>query len=188
VLTEAELISEKRDDISRHLSLEGTMREALDVNLDLTTQDYKVAAGSENIRNAWSSLKPQLSVSGTGVIIDNDRAKASFGQMKERTVTGSAGFSQVLYSEHAWANVSIQRSLQESRLAEREQVRLDVAVEASIAYLNVLRMKNLERIQKNNLKLVHNNLELAQVRKIIGVAGPVPRFFVGRLRSLRVDR
>jgi outer membrane protein TolC len=171
-LTEADLIGEKPKDVRRHLTLPQAVREAIKVNLDLAARDHNVAAGREEISNAWARLKPQLSVSGTGLVIDDDRAEASFGQYSERSFTAGAGLSQVIFSEPAWANVTIQKDLQLSLEAEREKVRLDVALEAAVAYLIVLKTKTVERIQQNNVKLTRSNLEAAQVRQAVGVAGP----------------
>ena len=53
-----------------------------------------------------------------------------------------------------------------------DALRLDVTLEASTAYLRVLQAKTVEKIQKDNLKLTRYNLELAQVRDMIGAASP----------------
>lgn len=55
---------------------------------------------------------------------------------------------------------------------DREELALDVALEASMAYLNLLQAKTAERIQKDNLGVTRSNLELAQVRQAIGSSGP----------------
>ena len=44
-------------------------------------------------------------------------------------------------------------------------------LEAGEAYLNVLRAKNTERVNRDNLKLTRKNLSLAETRNAIGVAG-----------------
>ena len=49
-------------------------------------------------------------------------------------------------------------------------MRLDVAHGAAVGYLDVLRAKTFERIQRENLTLTRSNLELAQSRQRIGVA------------------
>ncbi len=51
-------------------------------------------------------------------------------------------------------------------------MRLDIAQQTATAYLNVLRAKTFERVQKDNLQLTRSNLELARVRRQIGVSGP----------------
>ena len=51
----------------------------------------------------------QVDLALTGVQIDNESARASLGQAAERTLTGSVQLSQIVFSEPAWANRSIQR-------------------------------------------------------------------------------
>ncbi len=172
VITEAELIDEVRTEAERTVSLVGAAREAAAVNLDLAAEGRLVAAGAQDVRVAASALLPQIDVSTLGSLIDEDRAEASFGSQAQRTFSGSATLSQLLFSESAWANLSIQRSLQQSRELDRERLRLDIVREAATAYLNVLRAKTFERIQRDNLRVTRENLELAQVRQSIGVSGP----------------
>ncbi|MCK5527612.1 MAG: TolC family protein, partial [Candidatus Latescibacteria bacterium] len=107
-----------------------------------------------------------------GMMMDEDRAAAGMGQQPERTVSGSVTATQVLYSEAAWANVAIQKLLHTAREEERKQLRLNITQSAATAYLNVLRAKTFERIQKENLKRTRSNLELARVREVVGSAGP----------------
>lgn len=172
VLTEAELIEEERKEIERQLDLYSATREAIAVNLDLAAKERFVAAGSQNVNEAWSNLMPQVSLSGLGTVIDKDRAEASFGQQAERTLSGSATATQVIFSEPAWANISIQKNIQKTREQELEQLRLDIAQAAATAYLSVLKAKTFERIQKENLKRTRSNLEMSRVREVVGTAGP----------------
>ncbi len=172
VITEAVLINEERAEIKRKLDLRSAVREAIDTNLDLAAKEKFVAAGAQNIKEARSKLLPSLNLSGTGLVIDKDRAEASFGSQAERSLSGSLTATQVLFSEPAWANLSIQKSFQKTREQDLEQLKLDIALAASIAYLNVLRAKTFERIEKENLKRTRANLELARVRESVGTAGP----------------
>ena len=171
IMTEAELINQRREEIQRKVTLESSVHEALDVNLDLAAKDYFVNAGAQNVNQARSNLLPQLDISSSGVVIDKDRAGASFGAQAERTLTGSATLTQLIFSEPAWANHSIQRHIQNSRKNERNQLRFDIARDAAIAYLNVLRGKTFERIQKENVERTRTNLELARVREAVGYSG-----------------
>ena len=51
-------------------------------------------------------------------------------------------------------------------------LRLDLAQQTATAYLNILRAKTFERIEKENLKLTRSNLEMAQIRQSVGISGP----------------
>jgi outer membrane protein len=172
VLGEAELLDEEAVEIKRKSSLVSTVQEAIAANLDLAAQDRTVAAGKQEVKRARSDLLPQVEVSALGRIIDEDRAEASFGSQAEQTVTGTASLSQVIYADPAWANLSIQKHLQTAREEEREAVRLDITLESATNYLDVLRAKAVERIEKQNLNLTRSNLELARVRQSVGISGP----------------
>jgi outer membrane protein TolC/ABC-type uncharacterized transport system substrate-binding protein len=172
LLIEADIIHEKFKDIKRSLSLTSAVQEAISVNLDLMAANRAVAAGVHNIREARSLLLPQIEITNEGLIIDKDRARASAGVMAERTFSNSASLSQFLYSEKAWANFDIQRHIQSTREEERKTLRLDIAQDAAVAYLNVLKVKSFERIQIDNLKVTQSNLDLARNRLAIGFSGP----------------
>jgi outer membrane protein TolC/ABC-type uncharacterized transport system substrate-binding protein len=172
VITEAVLINEERVEIDRKLDLSSAVREAIDVNLDLAAKAQFVAAGAQNIKEARSKLLPQLNLLGTGLIIDKDRAEASFGSQAERSLSGSLALTQIIFSEPTWANLSIQRSIQKTRELDFDQLRLDITLAASVSYLYVLRAKTFERIEKENLRRTRANLELARVRESVGTAGP----------------
>ncbi|MCK5032871.1 MAG: TolC family protein, partial [Calditrichia bacterium] len=172
VLTEADLIGEEETETGRALDLNAVVNEAVKENLDVLAQKRNLSATAENIAIARSNLLPQLGLSAIGIMIDKDRAKASFGSQPERTVTGSITATQLIYSEAAWANLSIQNWLQESREFELEMLKLDISLSAAKAFLNVLRAKTFEKIQKQNLKRTKSNLEVARVRESVGSAGP----------------
>ncbi len=170
VYVEADLVGLDTTTAGRELNLAGTVREAIETNLDLAAEGRFVAAGSREVQRATAPLLPQLGVGLDGRMIDQDRAEASFGIFPERSLSGGASFSQAVYDERLWANRSIEKSLQESRIQDLETLTLDIALDAAVAYLNVLRGKTFERIQKENLSLTRSNLELAQIRFSVGVA------------------
>ncbi len=172
ILAEAVLLNEEITDVSRRLSLEKVAHEATEVNLDLKAGERELAAGAQNVRQARSKFLPQLDVAAQGLIIDEDRAQSSFGSQAQRTTSGSLTGSQVIYSEKTRANLEIQNHLQDARVQGYDSLSLDVVQEATIAYLNVLRAKTFEGIQKENLRVTRSNLELARIRQSIGHSGP----------------
>ena len=169
VVNEAVQIEERVRPLERELTLVSSVREAIRANLDLEISRRAVAAGEAQVRQAKSTLLPQVDLDAMGAVVDDGLAGPF---QAERTLTGTTTLSQLIYSDAAWANYGIEQNLQGLRQQEREQVRLDIAQEAATAYLNVLRAKTLERVQKHNLQLTRSNLELARVRQRIGVSGP----------------
>ncbi len=96
LLTEATVLFEERLDLAREITLAQAVQEALDVNLNLMAFDRAVAAGEQQVRSVRSNLLPQLDVTLTGVQIDADRAEASFGTQRQRTLTGELGLTQLI--------------------------------------------------------------------------------------------
>jgi outer membrane protein len=171
LLTNAELLYEEKKVQGKLLTFSNAVHEAVKLNLSVRIAQANVSAGKENIRRARSYLLPQLNLGGQYVTMDKDDAAAIPGN-SERTTSGSITLDQTLYSEPAWANLDVQQQLQAARETERDQVTLNIVLETAQAYLNVLRAKTNEGIQKNNLRLTRSNLELAQSRRRIGTAGP----------------
>ena len=176
VLTEAALINEEPAQKGRTLTLEQAVNESVEVNLDLLAANQFVAAGAQDIKLAMAQLLPQSDIFLDNTYIDKDRAEASLGTQPQRDLSAGGNMSQIIYSETAWSNLTVQRRLQESREFTRDKVRLDIIAATAIGYLNVLRAKTIERIRKENLGLSKSNLELAKVRRDIGVASPAEVF------------
>jgi outer membrane protein TolC len=171
-VTEAELISEVRRLVEREWTLETAVREAVELNLDLAVADRAVAAGAEDIGIARASLLPQIELGLDWSIIDQSQAESGVSFRPEQLLTGQATLTQLIYADPAWANYAIQKSVQESRVQDRETVWLDIAFDAAVAYLDVLKAKTIERIERENLNITRENLEFAEVRRSIGTANP----------------
>ena len=176
VLTEAELIGEQEADPGDVITLREAVDEALRVNLALRSRELSLESSHENVALARSNLLPELDISSGYLRIDEDRAAASFGSQPEKTFNGSADFSQVIFSEAAWANYAIQKDLYWGQVMDRESFRLDIVQQAATAYLNVLRAETLYRIQRNNLNVTLTNLNLARIRVEIGEASPAEQY------------
>jgi len=170
VLTDAVLINDVRRDIERRIDLEGVAMEALAANLELAVRERSLAVGAEDVNAARAALLPQIDLSMSGVQIDEDRAEKSLGQQAERTLTGSVSLNQIVFSEPALANRAVQRHMQNSREYERDVLTLDIVQSATTAYLNLLKAKTSERIQKENLARTRSNLALARTREALGSA------------------
>lgn len=170
-LTEAELIENSRVEAERKLSMKSAAEEAIAQNLDLAANHEALSAAEQDVKRAYSPLLPQITANAAGTILDADRAAASFGQAPERSLSVSGRATQLIYAEQAWANLDVQKELIEARRASREALKLDVVLEASNAYLNVLRGKSLERVRRENLRKTKANLELARVRSAAGAVG-----------------
>ena len=172
VLTEAVIVDPTPSPAVREIGLLDVFEEAVRMNRDLLAKDAEVRAGQNRIGTARARLLPQVDASLTGLLIDEDRAAASLGSQAERTVSASAKLTQLIWSEEAWAGLGIEKELQRSREAELQAERLDIALDAGTAYLQYLRSRTQERVRQDDLRLTRSNLELARIRRSLGISGP----------------
>lgn len=169
-LTEAELLNEEAVVDARTVSLVSSAKEAISSNLVLLAGRKGVESGAEEVRKARAPLLPQVFASAAGTVVRKEVAEASFGLQPQRQFDGTVEFSQQVYDDQAWASYRIESSLQKSREYDQRGTELDITLQATSAYLNLLRAKALARIQRSNLQLTLSNLELARVRQTVGAS------------------
>ncbi len=155
----------------RRLSLPEIIAEGLQSNLDLRIEKRNVDLASQNMRQAKSSLLPTVETSTTLLQVDPNAAERAFGQQPERTGMGTGTVQQVLFSEPVLANVKIQQYLAEAARHRTDLVALDVVLNLSTAYFDILLAKTGGRIQDENLDASRRNLKIARTRNAVGYAG-----------------
>ncbi len=171
-LAEAVLINEERDDIERSINIFTAIGEGLEENLDLEIAKRDVEIVEEDADIARSFLLPEVNASASNTIVDNTTAEVSNGQNPETRGLGNLQLSQVIYSEQVTANNRIQKYLLQAQRESLEAQSLDVVLNVSVTYLNLMQAKTGEAIQKQNLELTRKNLELARVSSSLGQTGP----------------
>jgi outer membrane protein len=170
VLTEAELLNADSAAAADTLTLSAAMRDAAEKNLELAAADLEADAGAQSVRLARSSLLPQVGTTLSETFTRDETAAASLGRQPERMLEGGVTMSVPIYSERAWAGYGSEKRLQEAREAQRDQVRLDVVLDAGAAYLAVLRAGTLADVRRTNLYRTRSNLEIARLREGVGSA------------------
>lgn len=171
VLLESELVQlDTTSAFATPITLTSAIRKILEDNLDVQAASRAARASGQNVTIARSNLLPRIDLLVNGYRIDEDRAAA--GYQPDRSATAEIAASQVLLSEPAMANLSIQSSLQNAKEEELELTRLNTVVSGGSAYLNFLRARRVFGILMDNLKVTRTNLELAETRQNTGVAGP----------------
>ncbi|MDD3148144.1 MAG: TolC family protein, partial [Candidatus Riflebacteria bacterium] len=170
-MTDAVLINEEPDNVERKLSISEVIETALLRNLQLIAKKQELAAGEQAVNRARSNLRPKLSAFGRQTVLDKDRAESIMTSGEYTTQLG-ADLLFVLYSEQARAGIDIQKLFQNARREEERALMLDVIRDAAIAYLNVLKTRTLQNIQRDNLEVTRANLEIARFREQVGTSGP----------------
>jgi len=169
VIIEAVTFGELLPPGTEQVDLAEVMARAQAQNLDVAAGEAAIAAGVEQVGIAKSVLLPQIGIGLDGFLIDKDNAEY-FPTASERTASGNAGLTQVIWSDRAWAGYSIEKHLQDARVDELDRVRLNVGLEAATAYITVLRAQTRLEIQRQNLAFSRTNLERADVRVAVGDA------------------
>jgi outer membrane protein TolC len=170
LLTDAELVGTDSIGPADTLTLAETMRGAAATNLDLAAANLDVASGAQDVRLARANLLPQIESQIGETFTKEGTAAASLGTQPERQLDGSITFSMPLYSEQAWAGYGSQRQRQRGVVAQRDQLRLDVVLDAAEAYLTVLDARTVADVRRSNLYRNRSNLEVARLRENVGSA------------------
>ena len=169
VLIEAVMIDEIHEPGTETIDLYAAMARAQAQNRDIAATESAVAAGLEQVNIARAGLLPQINFGLDGQVVDQDLAAFS-PVLSERTTKGDASLTQIIYSDRALADYSIEKHLQEARAGELDLVRLDVGLQAATAYLDVLRAQTRLQIRRQNLGFSRSNFERAEVRVSVGQA------------------
>jgi outer membrane protein TolC/ABC-type uncharacterized transport system substrate-binding protein len=169
VMAEARMINDQSGTRGPLITLESAMRDAVLANLDLMAQGLEIDASYEGIKVSRGNWLPQAGADGN-FLINDPAVSSSFGQAERQFTWGISG-SQLLYSPRGHADLRFRRDTYWSTEHDYIAARLDTMLESGEAYLNVLRAKNTERVNRDNLKLTRKNLSLAETRNTIGVAG-----------------
>ncbi|MFW2388297.1 MAG: TolC family protein, partial [Polyangiales bacterium] len=168
VLLEADMIHEEEATEENRIHMTGAMRDAVDNNLDLLVSEKFVEAGEEGVKVDRGPLLPQGQLQVGAVYQDPDRTIP--GLYAEWQGTTLARASQSLYSERAWTRFKGRRLRQEGRQYGYFTDVLDIMLSSGVAYVGVLRAEAQERIQRRNIQLTREYLELARLRLEVGVA------------------
>ena len=156
------------DDIptANTLTLSDAVANALAANPRIASSRRAVAAGEQSVKEVRAAYLPQLDASVDASGINEERAILR----ARRSTSAGATLGQVIWSDPLATSIRIQRDALSGTRQQLIRSELDVAAEAASAFLDVLRSENLERIERENLRRVEANLDLARNRVRIGYA------------------
>ncbi len=170
IVSTARFIMEPKATEGEFLTLREAFFIAWKANLDLDAQRDVVRGGCQDVIRARSSLLPQVDGLVEATKIDSDRARAAGGANPETTAIASVRLRQQLYNEESWRDYDVERWLQASRTFDLEATKLDVFFDTAVSYLDVLRLRATERVQRDNYKVSLANLKRARDRVESGEA------------------
>lgn len=171
MVSEAILLNANEPTNERTLSLQTAIMEALKQNLDLKiAQSNPLIAGKE-VDLAKAQLRPQLDLNSSVYALDEHTAGNSFGTRGRYNWGAGSSLSQLLYAEPALANVAIQKLLQKGETSGLKASQLDVILDATQAFLQVLQAKRFMEIQGANIMVTKSNLDISQAKDSVGYSG-----------------
>ena len=158
------------------LSLEAAIIDGLAANLGYKSAGLDVVLAGASAGLAKANLLPQLSIGSAFTTIDGATAANSFGQQGLYNWTAQASVTQVVLSEPAFANLTVQRLLLEAQKADYATSSLDLVLEITNAYVGMLQARAQADLRNQNLVQTRANYALAQQRSSIGVGGQTDVF------------
>lgn len=145
------------------------IRKTVDANLGLQVAERDVALTSQDVKLAGSSYLPDV---GTGVAGSYRDADRTFQLLfPEYALQGNVFLNQLIFSEAANANISIQKRLNEAQQERYNVATLDAILQVSALYFNALIARINLNIQRENRDFTRRNLELAEQNFEAGQSG-----------------
>jgi len=172
-LLSAELVNmEAIQQFDAELSMEDAMRLSAKNNANIRASKARLSAAYWETKNLETQRFPQLSATGfAGRSGISDRIN-KLSEANTDSLSIGAEVSQLLYSDRLTSLIRANTQDEAASAFDLESVHLDSMQETGNAYLDCLLADALYEIEKENLSLAGQNLNLAKTRRDIGAAEP----------------
>lgn len=155
------------------LTLPQAITEGLQNNLQLAIAKKDINISDKDIAIAKSNILPQLDLTGSAYTLDEGRTiLQGQGTLGALNLNAQLDLTQVVLSEPALANITIQKLLKESNQHALETNELDIVQNIINAYLGILQTKALVQLNNENLTVSRQNYNIAKNRQQVGQGGP----------------
>ncbi|MEL6191212.1 MAG: TolC family protein [Bacteroidota bacterium] len=171
MMAEATLVNVDVVDTERELTLQSAISEGLENNLDLKVAEKETQISKKEVAVARGNYLPQVEGSSTLLEVDENTVSVSFGQRGRLNWSAALSATQLVFSEPALANIKIQNLLLESQRQSQKQTQLDVILDITDAYLNMLQASALLRLRNQNVSVTRKNFDIAGAKEQVGYAG-----------------
>lgn len=152
-------------------SLTSVMQEAIIENLQLESFRQDISLSEKDVQLSKSEYLPDVSANTAGNYNDPAIAELGFGQNPEVQTTGNVSLSQLVYSNSASANITIQKALRDAQKENYNSEELNTVFNSAETYFNSLILKANLKIQSQNLDLTKYNLKIAEQNFEAGQSG-----------------
>lgn len=159
LVTETNFVGDMKNSISeKNYNLIDIYDVVLDQNLSLQSSEKNIELSEQDVTTAKSNYLPNVTGAVTGVY--TDPSIASVFNPEFRT-SGNITAEQLIFSQSANANITIQKSLLKAQQESYNAAELDALLNAANIYFNTLASKVNIQIQGQNLQLTKENLRIA---------------------------
>ncbi|MDG2124994.1 MAG: TolC family protein, partial [Verrucomicrobiales bacterium] len=168
---EADILNEVRSRGGKELTLQAAMGNAANSNAEVLAERESVIIAKRDTDLLRAKLLPSagLGVRHGGTRF-SDRINPLSTPAKAHEGTYGLELRQVLFSDELWSNLRARRISEQAAELDLESRRLDATEAAAGAVFDYLTAKALYEIEKENVELTENNLEMARLRVEIGAA------------------
>ncbi len=152
-------------------TLESAIAIALNSNLEFESSRKNVDIQKKEVGIAQSNLYPSITANSSVVTLDNktsDQLVMANQLTPQTNWTGNLELQQLIFSNQAWANVSIQRALLKMENAGVDANRLDLTLDIITSYFRLLQAQANLDIQNSNVQTTLTNLNIAKTKAGIG--------------------
>ncbi len=171
MISRARLINVDEVTTGGEMSIQGAILRAMDENLGYKIQQIETEVSEQDIKVARSDYLPQVEV-GTDVnTIDQRSVLGSFGSKGRVTWVIDGSVNQLIFSEPTMANIAISQHLKQSQQYFEDQTMLDLILDVSSAYFQILQSKRFAELQNDNVHVTRENYEIAKKKEAVGYGG-----------------
>jgi outer membrane protein TolC len=153
------------------MNIEEVLYNVISGSLGLRSAELDFEQFSKEVGITRAQILPYLVANLNGAIKDPNQSSQTLGLDPQYQVTGTMDFSQLVYSELAFSQVRIQKTLRAAAELGFQEQTLDFVLEGMVQYLDILRAKADLQIQISNKDITSTNLKIAEQRLEVGQSG-----------------
>lgn len=171
MISKTDFVGELRNaNAEKVYNLLDVFNETLDKNLSLQSNKKNIELNQQDVKIAKSNYLPNVSNNTSLNYVDPNAASIL---NPEYSVTGALVAEQVIFSQPANANITIQENVLKAQQESFNSAELDAILNASNLYFSILASKVNLQIQIQNLQLTKENLRIASQNFESGQTGKV---------------
>lgn len=154
------------------LSLSMAMAEAKRNNYLGRISREDIVAARAGIDQTRGFLLPRIEGGASYERVDDERNAVRNGFAPRSQTSLDLRATQMIYDDSRVTEFRQSRRELDAARERSAAVELSIMEEAALAYIDVLSVQSLLRIEEENLRITEKNLELARIRREVGTAGP----------------